>query len=124
MAGNDFPKFELPTDMHAFAEKSMEQARKAFETFVSAATQTVSGAEGQAASLRTGARQVVELTIRHAEQNMAAAFAFGQRLVMARDPQDAMQIQADYVKSHVQTLTDQAKELASVAAKSTGQPSR
>ncbi len=124
MAGNDFPKFEFPTDMHAFAEKSMEQARKAFETFVSAATQGVSGVEGQAATLRTGARQVVELTIRHAEQNMAAAFAFGQRLVMARDPQDAMQIQADYVKSHVQTLTDQAKELATVASKATTPPAR
>lgn len=124
MAGSDFPKFEFPTDMHAFAEKSMEQARKAFETFVSAATQGVSGVEGQAATLRTGARQVVELTIRHAEQNMAAAFAFGQRLVMARDPQDAMQIQADYVKSHVQTLTDQAKELATVASKATTPPAR
>ena len=124
MAGNDFPKFEFPTDMHAFAEKSMEQARKAFDTFVSAATQGVTNAEGQAASMRSGARHVVELTIRHAEQNMAAAFAFGQRLVMARDPQDAMQIQADYVKSHVQTLTDQAKELAAVAAKSSAQPSR
>ncbi|MBX3551991.1 MAG: phasin [Pseudolabrys sp.] len=124
MAGSDFPKFEFPTDMHAFAEKSMEQARKAFETFVSAATQGVSGVEGQAATLRTGARQVVELTIRHAEQNMAAAFAFGQRLVMARDPQDAMQIQADYVKSHVQTLTDQAKELAAVASKATTPPAR
>jgi len=124
MAGSDFPKFEFPTDMHAFAEKSMEQARKAFETFVSAATQGVSGVEGQAATLRTGARQVVELTIRHAEQNMAAAFAFGQRLVMARDPQDAMQIQADYVKSHVQTLTDQAKELAAVASKATTPPVR
>lgn len=124
MAGSDFPKFEFPTDMQAFAEKSMEQARKAFDTFVSAATQGVSGVEGQAANLRTGARQVVELTIRHAEQNMAAAFAFGQRLVMARDPQDAMQIQADYVKSHVQTLTDQAKELAAVAAKATTPPTR
>ena len=124
MAANEFPKFEFPTDMNAFAEKSMEQARKAFDTFVSAAQHSVSGAEGQAASMRTGARQVVELTIRHAEQNMAAAFAFGQRLVMARDPQDAMQIQADYVKSHVQTLTDQAKELAAVAAKAATPPSR
>ena len=40
--------FEIPADMRALAEKSVEQAKQAFDIFISAAQHAVSTAENQA----------------------------------------------------------------------------
>src|SRR6266480_848679 len=53
MAGAD--RFEIPPEMRAFAEKSVEQARQAFDGFISAAQQAMSAFEGQAETARKGA---------------------------------------------------------------------
>ena len=41
--------FEIPAEMRAFAEKSVEQAKQAFDSFIAAAQHAVSTAESQAA---------------------------------------------------------------------------
>ena len=52
-------QFEVPQEMRAFAEKSFEQARQAFETFTSSARHTVNVLENQAETTRQGARAAV-----------------------------------------------------------------
>ena len=44
-------KYEIPTEMRDFAEKSVDQARKAFESFIGAAQKASTDAEGAAASV-------------------------------------------------------------------------
>jgi hypothetical protein len=44
MAASD--RFEVPPEMRALAEKSVEQARQAFDGFISAAHQAMSAFEG------------------------------------------------------------------------------
>ena len=112
-------KFEMPAEMRAFAEKSVEQAKLAFDSFISATQQAVNTAETQAATARSGAKEAGELAMRFAERNIAASFEFAQRLVRAKDPQEVTALHAEYVKSQVATLTDQAKELSKQAAKMT-----
>ena len=46
--------FEIPADMRALAEKSVEQAKQAFDIFISAAQHAVSTAENQGESRRKG----------------------------------------------------------------------
>jgi hypothetical protein len=74
MAAND--RFDVPPEMRAFAEKSVEQARKACDNFISAARNAVSAFEGQAESARKGARDVTEKAMSFAEQNIASSFEF------------------------------------------------
>ena len=112
--------FEIPAEMRALAEKSVEQARQAFETFMTAATQAASAADKQAAGARTGAKEVGELAVRFAERNIASSFEFAQQLVRAKDSQEVMALHADYVKRQIATLSDQAKELTREAAKVAG----
>ena len=112
--------FEIPAEMRALAEKSVEQARKAFETFMTAATQAASVADKQAAGARTGAKEVGELAVRFAERNVASSFEFAQQLVRAKDPAEVMALHADYVKRQIAALSDQAKELTKEAAKVAG----
>ena len=45
------------------------------------------------------------------EQNVVAAFDLAQKLVRARDVQEAMQIQSEYVRAQFASLQTQAKVL-------------
>jgi Phasin protein len=96
MAKEDNPRFEIPADMRALAEKSVEQAKQAkeakqaFEIFVSAAQRAVSNAEHQAVSAQAGAKEVGELAMAFAERSIASSFAFAQKLLQAREAKDVM----------------------------------
>ena len=112
--------FEIPAEMRALAEKSVEQARQAFETFMSAATHAASTADKQVQGAQAGAKEVGSLAVRFSERNLAASFLFAQQLVRAKDTQEVMALHADYVKRQIATLSDQAKELSKEAAKMAG----
>ena len=120
MAKQGNMNFEIPAEMRALAEKSVEQARQTFETFMTAATQAASTADKQAAGARAGAKDVGELAVRFAERNVASSFEFAQQLVRAKDSAEVMALQADYVKRQIAALSDQAKELTKEAAKMAG----
>lgn len=120
MAKDGGTNFEIPAEMRALAEKSVEQAKLAFDSFISAAQQAVNTAENQAASARTGAKEVGDLAMRFAERNIASSFEYAQRLLRAKDAQDMAALHADYVKSQIAVLSDQAKELSKQAAKMAG----
>lgn len=112
--------FDISAEMRAFAEKSVEQARAAFDGFVSAAQHAVNTAQTQAMTAQTGAREVGELAMRFAERNISSSFEFAQRLMQAKDPKEVTSMHADYVSSQIAALTEQAKELSKQAAKMTG----
>ena len=122
MAKEASASFEIPAEMRNFAEKSMEQAKKAFDSFVTATHEAVNTVESQAANARSGVKDVVDLAMRFAERNTAASFEFAQRLLNAKDAKDATAIHADYVNSQIAALTDQAKELSKQASKLAGTP--
>lgn len=111
------PKFQIPNEMQAFAEKSMEQAKQAFDSFITATRQAVNTAETQAATARNGVKETGELAMRFAERNMTASFDFAQRLMRAKDPQELAALHAEYVKAQVDALTEQARELSRQATK-------
>jgi len=117
MARNPAENFEVPPEMRAFAEKSFEQARQAFDGFVAAASRTVTTFEGQAETARKGARDIGQKAMSFAEQNIANTFDFAQKLVRARDVDEIMKLQADYIKEQMQALSAQAKELGESTSK-------
>ena len=122
MAATD--RFDVPPEMRAFAEKSVEQARQAFDGFISAAHQAMSAFGGQAETARKGAKDVTEKAMTFAERNIASGFEFAQEL---RDIQDVLRLQGDYIKRQMQVLTEQARELGestSKAAKDAAAPKR
>jgi phasin len=117
MARNAGAQFEIPSELRAFTEKSVEQAKQAFDGFISAAHRTVSTLEGQAVSARQDAQNMGEKAVSFAEQNIASSFEFAQNVVRAKNVEDMLKLQTDYIRSQIQTLTDQAKELGQQAAK-------
>jgi phasin len=108
------PKFTdfIPPEMRAFAEQSVQQAQKAFDELMSATQRAVSTFEGHATTAQTSAREMQRKVVTFSERNVAASLEFAQKLLQAKDAEDVLKLHADYVKTQVQTLSEQAKELA------------
>jgi phasin len=120
MANNGGPNFEIPAEMRALAEKSVEQAKQAFDGFIAAAQHAVGTAETQAKSMQSGVKEAGDLAIRYAEQNVASSFEFAQRILQAKDAKEVTALQLEYVKGQIAALTEQAKELSKKVAKMGG----
>lgn len=119
MAAQQTPGYEVPAEMRDFAEKSVEQARKAIDGFMGAARKTVDTFEGSASTVQAGAKDMTQRTFTMAEQNITAAFDLAQRLVQAKDMQEVMRIQAEFVRTQFETMQSQMKELGSIAQSAT-----
>jgi phasin len=111
MAKDPMSSFEIPAEMRRLAETSVAQAKQAFDGFISAAQQAVSRVESQTAVAQAGATDMSRKAMTFASQNMAASFAFAQRLAQARDVEEVMRLQADFLRSQMQTYAQQAQEL-------------
>jgi phasin len=120
MAKDSGANFEIPPQMRELAEKSVEQAKQAFDTFVSAAQHAVKTAETQAASTQSGVKEAGALAMRYAERNINSSFEFAQKLMRAKDAKEVMALHSEYVTGQIAVLTEQAKELSKQATKMTG----
>jgi phasin len=117
MAENSTTSFNIPPEMRAFTEKSVEQARQAFDGFITAAQRTMTAFQGQAEATQKGAKDLGEKALGFAERNMASSFDFAQQLMTAKTVQDMLKMQAEYIKTQMQTLTEQAKDLGAHTTK-------
>jgi phasin len=115
MAAQQPSNYEIPAEMRDFAEKSVEQARKAIDGFMGAAQKTVDTFEGSANTVQASAKDMTRKTFAYAEQNIAAAFDLAQKMVRAKDMQEAMQYQAEFVRSQFEAMQTQMKEFGSMA---------
>jgi len=111
--------FEVPAELRTMTETSIEQARVAFNTFMSAAQQAVSRLEGQTKAVQASAKDVSEKAMRYAERNVASTFAFADRLVSAKDVKQVIALQTEFIQVQMKELAEQAKELGETASKIT-----
>ena len=102
--------YELPTEVRDFAEKSVDQARKAFDGFLGAANKAVSAAETQANSVQTNTKDMTTKAMSYAELNVTAAFELAQKLVRAKDMPEILQLQSEYLKSQAAALQAQLQD--------------
>lgn len=118
---NPTGNYEVPTEMRDFAEKSVDQARKAFGGFIGAAEKAVSTFEGSASTMHASASDMTRKSFSYAEQNVSAAFDLAQKLVRAKDVQEAMQLQAEFVRNQFAAMQTQMKEVGTLAQSAVNQ---
>lgn len=111
------PGFEIPEQMRDFADKSMDQARKAFDSFIEASQKAVNSAEGSATVVQSGARDLNKKALDYAEEHIDAAFELAQKIVRANDVQEIIRLQSDFLKSQMEVLGEQAREFSEAAGK-------
>jgi|Tabmets5t2r1_1033131.scaffolds.fasta_scaffold208207_1 phasin len=124
MAKQATGNFEVPREMRTFAEQSVEQARKAFDGFMTAAHKAASSLEGQASAAQTGAKDMRQKAMTFAEKNVAMSFDFAQKLVHAKDLEEVTRLQAEFVQRQMQALTEQAQEIGQTATRAAMEAAR
>lgn len=116
MAIDPMKPFEIPAEMRKFVEQSVAQARQAFDGFVSAANKAVVDMEARTNQASSGMRDVSSRAVSFAQRNIAASFDFAQKLVQAKNVEEVLKLQQDYIQEQIRALSEQAKELSEVAA--------
>ena len=117
MANDPTWNFDVPTQMRQFAEQSVEQARKAVDGFLTAAHKTAVTMENQASTAQSGAKDMRDKVMTLAEQNINNSFEFAQKLVRAKDIQEVMALQQEFLKQQMQAMQSQAKDIGAAATK-------
>lgn len=95
----------VPGAVRELAEKTVEQAEKAFEAFMSAANKSIAVVPNPATDL---SKKTLIIT----ERNMKAAFDHARRLIHAKNLQEVMQLQAEFLKNQFAAAGEQMKELS------------
>jgi phasin len=110
-------KMEVPAQIKEVAEKTIDQAERGFSALIEAANKSVSMVPNPAAAMSL---KVLSLT----DQNMKAAFDHAKKLLHAKDLQEAMQLQAEFLKAQYEAATAQLKEMGTTARSSVSEVSK
>ena len=97
-------KLEVPAQIKEVAEKTIDQAGRGFSAFIEAANKSVSMIPNPTTDMSLKALSLTE-------QNMKAAFDHAKKLLQAKDLQEAMQLQAEFLKAQYEAATEQLKEM-------------
>ena len=103
--------------MRAVAERSIEQAKLAFNNHIQAAQEAVSTFEQWVKASQVGAQGITKKAMSFAERNVLSAFEFAQKIVQAKDIQEFIRMQTEFVQSQIQVLSEQVKDLGDTATK-------
>ena len=110
-------RFEIPKEMRSMAEASVDQARKAFEKFVSTAQQTAGSIEERSATVRAGAKDIGTKAMSYAEKNVQASLDYAQSLLHAKDLTEIMRLHSEYVQTQMRSLAEQASEMGQIVSR-------
>jgi phasin len=119
MIKNPMGNFEIPPEMRNVAEHSVVQARQAFDHFMSAAQKAATQLESQTAAARAGAKDAGEKMMEFAERNVTSSFDFAQRLVRAKDLDEMVKLQTEFVRAQMEALAEQAQAIGQGVSQAT-----
>jgi len=97
-------KLEIPAQIKEVAEKTIDQAERGFSAFIEAANKSVSMIPNPTTDMSLKALSLTE-------QNMKAAFDHAKKLLQAKDLQEAMRLQAEFLKAQYETATEHLRQM-------------
>jgi phasin len=110
-------RFEIPKEMRSMAEASFDQARKAFEKFLSSAQAAAGSIEERGATVRAGAKDISATAMSYAEKNVQASLDYAQSLLQAKDLTEVMRLHSEYVQAQMRALAEQASEMGQIVSR-------
>lgn len=117
MANDTFMKPELPEQVRDVMKSSIEQAKRAFDTFATTSEQTWKSLEASpfmgGPAFRSLNAKIAEITRSNAEANFALAL----KLAESKDLGQAMELQADFLRRQMDLFFRQLEEVRDLAGK-------
>jgi len=112
------PNFaELPDSVRNIMKSSIEQARKAFDTFVQSSEKMMQGLDTSANPVAGSLKSLNEKITAFTKQNAEANFNLAMRLADARQLSDIVELQNAHVREQMETFSRQLEELRELTVK-------
>jgi len=109
--------YQVPAEMRDLAEKSVKQAREAFEGFMGAVQSGAGKFNESASTASSGFQTVSGQAVSFAESNVKAAFDLAEKLCHAKDVQDVVALQSEFLKTQMNAFQTQAQALGEAVQK-------
>jgi phasin len=116
MANDAFMKPEIPESLRDLMKMSIEQAKRAFDTFAATSEKTWKSLETTSQSARSGLMtlntKIADITRSNAEANFALAL----KLAESKDINQAMELQSQHARKQMEAFVHQLEEMRDLAA--------
>jgi phasin len=96
---------EVPPQVRDFAVKSVDQAERAISSFMESASKSVAMVPSP---MNDTAQQALAIT----EKNLKAAFEHARKLMNAKDINEVMQLQTEFLRNQFGIATEQSKQMS------------
>jgi hypothetical protein len=117
-AMQEMPHFaEMPESVRSIMKASIDQARKAFETFISASQQAMSNFEGPTNPATDGLKQLNEKMAEYTRMNADANFRFALKLADAKQINEVIEMQNNYVRELMESYAKQMEEIRALTVR-------
>jgi hypothetical protein len=110
---------KLSKEMRAMGERSDEQAKLTFTVYNQAAQDAVSTFDQWIEASQVGAQGISKKAMKFAQRNVLSAFDFAQKIVQAKDIDDLIRMQSEFVQWQIQVLSEEVKDLGEAVANAT-----
>jgi len=117
MVASTTPQFEIADEMRVMTERSLEQAKQAFDNYMRATEKAVSLLETQVEANQRGGLDISKKAMGFAENNVRSAFEFANKIVQANDIQEVLRMQNLFVQAQMQVLREQVTSLGETITK-------
>jgi hypothetical protein len=111
------PEFEIPSEIRIVAQRSIEQAKLAFDNYMRVTRDASSSFQAQVEADQVDVQALRNTTMNFIVQNMTLSFGFCQRIVQVRDAGELLRLLNDFLKSQMQTLNEQMMDLGVTLSK-------
>lgn len=108
----DMPQFtEMPDSVRAMMKASIEQARRAFDTFIGASQKAMVNLQGPATASNEGLKQLNDKIAEFTKINAEANFRLAMKLADAKQISDVIEIQNHHARELMDAFGKQLEEL-------------
>ena len=112
------PNFaELPDSIRSIMKSSIEQARKAFDSFVATSENMLHGLDTSSNPVADNLKNLNEKVAAFTRQNAEANFNLAVRLTEARQLSDIVEMQNSYMREQMEAYSRQLEELRDLTVK-------
>jgi hypothetical protein len=118
------PMESVSPAMQEIADKSMQQAKKAFDTYIAGVRRALSALGENTPMASTGVKEVGERALNMAERNIALSFTFAHRFLQAKTFQEVMKLQGEYLAAQMQILMEQTTNISDSSGRAAADSTR
>jgi len=113
----DLQNFELPVAFREFAEKSITQAKEAYDKVKLAAEEATGLLEDTCSTAAKGAADYNTKVLEAARTNVNAIFDFANQLVGVKSVSEIAELSTAHARKQFEVISEQTKELVALAQK-------